>query len=153
LADRGHLRHGVAYIDVRMKEDLDDRDAIERLRLDVLDVVDRRGQAALAGGHNAVGHLLRGEAVVSPDHGHDRNIDVGKDVGGHREDAEDAKDQNQERSDDKGVRPPQRKPDNPHHKAGTRSSTVVLVAFFAISQLFQRASAKADNKALAGNSL
>ena len=33
---------------LRLEEDLDDPDAVERLRLDVLDVVDRGGQRALA---------------------------------------------------------------------------------------------------------
>ena len=95
-------------------------DAVERLRLDVLDVVDRGGHAALAVGDDAGGHLLRGESGEVPDHGDDGNVDVGKDIRGHRLDAEDAEDQNQQREDDEGIRPPQRKPDNPH-KAGTRS--------------------------------
>ena len=34
-------------------------DAVQRLRLDVLDVVDRGGHAALAVGDDAVGHLIR----------------------------------------------------------------------------------------------
>ena len=108
-------------VDVGLEEDLDDGDAVQRLRLDVLDVVDRGGHAAFAVGDDAVGHLLRGQAGVVPDHGDDGDIDVGKDIRGHRLDAEDAKNQNQKREDDKGVRPPQRKPDNPHHRAGTRS--------------------------------
>ncbi len=120
LVDGGHLGHGVADIHMRLKEDLDDAGAVERLRLDVLDVVDRGGHHPLAGGHDAAGHLLCREAGVAPDHRHHGNVDVGKDVRGHRLDAEDAENQNQERKDDKGVRPPQRKPDNPH-KAGTRS--------------------------------
>ena len=96
-------------------------DAVERLRLDVLDVVDRGGHAAFAVEDDAVGHLLRGEAGEVPHHGNDGDVDIRKDIRRHRLDAEDAEDQNQERKDGKGVRPPQRKPDNPHHKAGTRS--------------------------------
>ena len=119
LTDGRYLGHGVADIDVRLEENLDDGHAVERLRLDVLDVVDR-GHAAFAVGHDAVGHLRRGEAVEIPHHRHHRDVDVGKDVRRHRQDAEDAKNQNQKRKDDKGVRPPQRKPDNPH-RAGTRS--------------------------------
>ena len=69
------------------------------------------------------GHLLRGEAGVLPDDGHHRNVDVRKDIRGHRFDAVDAKDQDQKREDDEGIRPPQRKPDNPHHRAGIRSSS------------------------------
>ncbi len=48
LADRRDLGHGAADVHVRLEEDLDDADAVERLRLDVLDVVDRGGHAALA---------------------------------------------------------------------------------------------------------
>ena len=120
LADGRYLGYGVADIDVRLEENLDDSQAVERLRLDVLDVVDRGGHAALAVGHDAVGHLRRGEAVEVPHHRHHRDIDVGKDVRRHRQDAEDAENQNQKREHDKGVRSPQRKPDNPH-RAGTRS--------------------------------
>ena len=109
-----------ADVDMRLEEDFDEPDAVERLRLDVLDVVDRGGHAALAVGDDAVGHLIGGEAGEVPHHRDDGNVDVGKDIRGHRHDAEDAEDQNQERKDDKRIRPPQRKPDNPH-MAGTRS--------------------------------
>ena len=44
---------------VRLEEHLDDRDAGERLRLDVLDVADRRGKAALVLRRDALAHLLR----------------------------------------------------------------------------------------------
>ena len=47
----------------RLEEDFDHRDAVERLRLDVLDVVDRRGQRALGDADDAVGHLLGASPV------------------------------------------------------------------------------------------
>ena len=84
LADGGHLGHGAADVHVRLEEDLDDADAVERLRLDVLDVVHRGGHAALAVEDDAVGHLLRREAGVAPDHRDHGNIDVGKDIRRHR---------------------------------------------------------------------
>jgi len=82
LIDGGHLGHGVADIHVRLEEELDDAGAVERLRLDVLDVVDCRGHDPLAGSHDAAGHLLRREASVAPDHRHNGNVDVRKDVRG-----------------------------------------------------------------------
>jgi hypothetical protein len=54
LADGGDLRYGAADIYVRLEKDLDDRDAVQRLRLDVLNVVDRGGHAALAVEYDAV---------------------------------------------------------------------------------------------------
>ena len=113
--------HRLADVYMRLEEDLDDADAHQRLRFDVLDVVDRGGHAALGVGDDAVGHLLGREAAVLPHHRHHRNIDVRKDIHGHGFNAENAQDQNQKREDDKSIRPPQRKPNNPHHTVGTRS--------------------------------
>ena len=47
LRDRGDLRDRRLDVGARLEEDLDDRDAAQRLRLDVLDVVDRGRQRAL----------------------------------------------------------------------------------------------------------
>ena len=47
LRGRRHLRQRGADIDALLEEDLDDAVAVERLRLDVLDVADLRGQSAL----------------------------------------------------------------------------------------------------------
>ncbi len=95
LADGAHLSHGLANIHVGMEEDLDDPDADQRLRLDVVDIVDRGGHSALGVGHDAVGDLIRRQTGVLPDHGDHGYIDAGKDVRRHRLDAVDAKDQNQ----------------------------------------------------------
>ena len=47
LRDRRDLRERRLDVGVRLEEHLDDGDARQRLRLDVLDVVDERRQAAL----------------------------------------------------------------------------------------------------------
>ena len=52
----------------------------QRLRLDVLDVVDRHCHAALGVGHDAVRHVAGREAGVVPDHADDGNIDVREDI-------------------------------------------------------------------------
>jgi hypothetical protein len=88
-----------------VEEDLDDADANQRLRFDVVDVADRGGHAPLGIGHDAVRNLIRRQAAVVPHHRHHRDVDVGKDVRRHRFDAEHAKDQNQQRKDDKSIRP------------------------------------------------
>ena len=121
LVDRRHLRHRARYIYVGLKENLDDGNPVVGLRLDVLYVVHRRGHAALAVRHDALGHLVGRKSGVIPNHGHDGNIDIGENVRRHRFDREDADDQNQQRKDDKSVWPPKRKPDNPHHKGGSCS--------------------------------
>ena len=81
LADRGlrsrcHLRHGHVDLDVRMEVDPDDRVAVVRLRLDVLDVVDVRSEAALKSGDDPLLHLLRRQSRIGPQDAHDGNVDV-----------------------------------------------------------------------------
>ena len=49
LRDGGDLGDRRFDLRARLEEHLDHRDAAQRLRLDVLDVVDRRGQRALEG--------------------------------------------------------------------------------------------------------
>ena len=120
LADGGDLGHGVADVDVRLEEDLDDpmplSDCDSMCSMSLTVVVMPRSLLETM----RLAISSRGEAGEVPHHRDDRDVDVGKDVRGHRLDAEDAEDQDQKRKDDEGIRPPQRKPDNPH-KAGTRS--------------------------------
>jgi len=59
LRDSGDLGRGRFDLGSRLEEDLDDRDARERLALDVLDVVDRGGQVALEIADDPLLHLLR----------------------------------------------------------------------------------------------
>ena len=87
---------------------------MERLGFNVFDVAYRRGHHAFCGRHNAVAHLFRRQATILPYNRNYRYVDIGKDIRWHLLDAEDAKDENQKRKDDKGIGPPERKPDNPH---------------------------------------
>ena len=59
LRDRGDLRDCLRDVDGWAEEYLDHGDAVQRLRLGVLDVIDRRGEAALVGQHDPVAQLLR----------------------------------------------------------------------------------------------
>ena len=83
LRDRRDLRGRRLDVRAGLEEDLDDRDAGERLALDVLDVVDGRGEAALVVGDDALLHLLGRQAGVVPDDRDDRDVDVREDVGRH----------------------------------------------------------------------
>ena len=65
-------------------------------------------------GDDAVGHLLRGEALVLPHDAHHRNVDVGKDIDRRVENRERAEDQEQQRKNGKGIGPSQRESNNPH---------------------------------------
>ncbi len=70
----------VAMSDLGLEKDLDDRDAVERLRLNVIDIVDGGGDGALVNADNAVRDVFRRQAGVVPDNADDRNVDVWEDV-------------------------------------------------------------------------
>ena len=99
-----HLRDGGLDVGGRLEEDLDDRHAGQRLRLDVLDVADRGGQAALGLAGDALAHLLRRQAAVVPDDADHRNVDFRKDVGRHPHQHERRGQHDQHRHHDEGVR-------------------------------------------------
>ena len=80
LRGRRHLRQGSGNIDVFLEKDFNHAVAIERLRLDVLDVAYLGGQVAFVKINHATRHVVRQESRVRPYDADDRNIDVGKDV-------------------------------------------------------------------------
>jgi hypothetical protein len=76
------LRNGGCNIYVGLEIHFHDCDADQRLRLNVIDIVDRRRQRAFSLRDDAVGHIHGGEAGVLPHDADHRNINVGKYVGG-----------------------------------------------------------------------
>ena len=104
---------------VGWKNTLMTRDAGERLRLDVLDVADGGGQAALALAGDALAHLLRRQAVVVPDDADHRDVDLGEDVRRHVAQRERRGQHDQHRHHDEGVRAPQRQLDHGHRGDGS----------------------------------
>ncbi len=106
LRERRDLRQAHLHLRVRLEENADDGRAIVRLRLDVLDVVDRGGEGALVNRDDALLHLLRRDPVVAPDDADHRDIDVGKDVYRHGPDGGAAKQRDRQGHDDKRIRPP-----------------------------------------------
>ncbi len=104
LRDGSHLRDREIDLRAGLKEDLDDRDAAQRLRFDVLDVVDRGRQRALVNRDDAGGHFVGREAAVIPHHRDDGDVDVGEDVSRRPRDGERAHHQNQQSQNDEGIR-------------------------------------------------
>ena len=114
LRGRRHLRQRGGDVDVLLKEDLDDAVAVERLRLDVLDVADLGGQSALVVVDDAAGHVVRQQPVIGPDDADDRNVDVGKDVGRRQQRGADAEQGDDDREHDERIGTPERGENDPH---------------------------------------
>ena len=114
LDDGGHLGQRRLNVGLRLEEDLDNADALHRLRLDVLDVVHRHGHAALGIGDDATCHVGRREAVEVPNHANDRDVDVGEDIDRGAQDNQGHQENDDQRHYNKGIRTPKRKGNNPH---------------------------------------
>src|SRR4029077_19719652 len=97
-----------------LQEYLDDSYSVQRLRFDVLDIVDRSGERSLCDANDPVSHVLRYEPVVTPDNADNRNIDIGKDIGRGAKDGERTHDQDKYGQHHKGIGPLQCKSDDPH---------------------------------------
>ena len=115
LRDRGDLRVGGGDIDRRVEEDLDDAEGGIRIRLDVLDVVDRRRQCALEGGDDAPGHLVGRQALVLPGHADDRDVDARENIDRHAQRGERADEENEQRRHDERIGPAERDTDYGEH--------------------------------------
>ncbi len=103
LGDRRHLRVGGADIDARLKEDLDDAEAVIGIGLDVLDVIDRRGQCLLEWRRDTAGHLVRRQAGILPDDPDHRDADFRKDIGRRPQSGQRPNDQDEERENDERI--------------------------------------------------
>ena len=109
-------RFGDRAIDVcaRVEKHLHDGHAVERLGLDVIDVVDVRRQGALVVRRDPVRHVFGREAVIRPDDADDGNIDVRKDVRRRAQDRERPEDKDQHGEHDERVGAPEGQIDDPH---------------------------------------
>ena len=105
LRDSGSLRQRRLNVGVRLEIDLNDGDAVERLRLGVFDVIDQRGDSALDVAGDALFHLLRLEASKGPDETDNGNIDLWKNVGGRAHQHEWRQKDDHEGHHDKRIRP------------------------------------------------
>src|SRR5439155_1841003 len=98
----------------RLEIDADNAHAVERLALDVLDVVDRSGQHPLVDENDTCLDLVGGHAEVLPDHADDGDVDLGQDVRGHAVDADGAQDGDQHCHHHKSISAAQRQSYDPH---------------------------------------
>jgi hypothetical protein len=114
LLDGHRLRNRGLDVRVRLQEHLEDRDARQRLRFDVLDVVDGGGQTALVDGRDAVGHVFGRQARVIPDDADHRNIDFRQHVDRRGQQHEWRRQQDQNGHHDERVWPLKRNVDDPH---------------------------------------
>ncbi len=108
LDDGGGLSERGLNIRVRLKIDLYDGDAVQRLRFDVLDVVHQRGHCTLRVRRDALLHVLRREPVVVPYQADDGDIDFRKNVGGCAHQHHRRQQNHRERHHDERVRSGQR---------------------------------------------
>jgi len=91
---------------VWLKKDLYDSDAVQRLRLNVLNVIDRCAQRTFCDGYDPTRHLVRREPGVLPYNTHHWNVDIGEDVRWGAEDRYRAQDQEQNGQNNERVRAP-----------------------------------------------
>src|ERR1700736_513132 len=89
--------------------------AVIRLGLHVLDVVDDGSKAALEVGDDAFLHFLGRQTLVHPQYAHDRNVDIREDIHRHGRDGTPAKDSDKDGHHHKGVRATESEPDDPHN--------------------------------------
>jgi hypothetical protein len=108
------LRERQVLVDVRLEKILDHRGAVDRLRFRMLDVIHRRLRDALREKHDAIRDFLRQDAVVAPNHGGNRDLDVGKDVRSGIADRIAAHQHDQHRQHDERVRSLQGYSNDPH---------------------------------------
>ena len=103
LRDRGGLCQSGLYIGAWLEEYFDDRDAAERLRFNMFDVVDKRRYATLDGGRDALLHFLWLQTVVRPNEADNGNIDVRKNVGRRAQQHDRRQENDDQRHHDEGV--------------------------------------------------
>ena len=100
-----------------LEEQFNDADAGVGVGLDMLDVVDGRGESALELRHHAAGHLGRRQAGILPVRRNDRDADFRKDVDGRARGGQRADDEKQQRKHNESVRAPQGNADQGRHEA------------------------------------
>ncbi len=107
----------------RLQEHLDNSYSVKRLRLEVLDVVNGRGEISLCNADDTVSHVFRQETGKSPDNADNRNVDIRKNIGWGAKDCERPHDEDEDGHYNECVGSAQSKPNNPHDSLhGPRTS-------------------------------
>src|SRR4029077_13132499 len=107
LRNRRDLCYALLNVRGWLEEHLDNSDSVQRLRFDVLNIIDGSGKRPLCDANNTVTHLLRDEAVIVPDDADNRNIDGRKNVGWRADNREPTQDQDEYGRYHERVGPPQ----------------------------------------------
>ena len=140
LSDGSHLRHGSVNVRILLEEDLDYSDAVIRLRLNVLDIVDSSGHASLAQRNQAFFHFFWRQACVAPYHAYDRDVDIGENVNGSTHDGYHTENQNQYGRHYERIGAVERESYEPHHAAflarkELRISSAVVTQILALVEI------------------
>src|SRR5438477_510364 len=112
--DRDDLRDGAADVASRLEVDLEDTDAVHRLRVNARDAAHRGRHGALADEDDAPFHVVGGQARVVPHHDDDRDVDGRQDVRLHPAGGEQAEDRDERAEHRDGVRTTESESDDPH---------------------------------------
>ena len=107
LRRRSDLRHARFYTRVRVEKHLDHGYAGERLRFNVLDIVDSSGVGALGNGGDSLLHLLRRESGIGKDRADHRDVDFRKNIGRHAINRDDAQDGDEQSHHNEGIGAPE----------------------------------------------
>ena len=105
MRHRRGLRHCVGHLYALMEKDLHDRNAAQRLRFDVLDIINGGGKNSLVVKNNSVRHVLRGQSRVVPDDADNWDINVWEDVCGRAQNGDRAQYEQQNRHHNEGIWP------------------------------------------------
>src|SRR5471032_2027047 len=111
---RAGFGDGAIDVGAGVKEYLDHRDAVQRLRFNVFDVFNIRSQRAFIVRRDPVRHVLRGETVIRPDDAYHRDIDIRENIRRGAHDGKRSDQEQQDRKHNEGIGPAQGQSDNPH---------------------------------------
>ena len=98
----------------RLQEHFNNSDSIQRLRFDVLDVINGCGKGSLGDADDPVAHVLGYQTVEIPNDADDGNVDVRKNIRRGAKDRKRPHDQDEYGHNHEGVWPAQCKSNDPH---------------------------------------
>src|SRR5450755_4309559 len=113
LAQSSDLSHSELDFRFWLEEHANHRDPVVGGGFHVLDVIDRSSHGAFGYGDDTVRHLFRRQSGVGPNDAKNGDIDVWKNVLGHRHDGDAAEHGHENGHYDEGIRTAKGKPNDP----------------------------------------
>src|SRR5882724_460233 len=110
----GNLGNGSTDIRTRMEKDFDHTDAVQRLRLYVLNIVHDGRQVTLLKNDDSIRHLRRSESGEIPNDAYHGDAYIRKNICGSAKRRKRSQDQDQNSEHHERVGPPERESNNPH---------------------------------------